>query len=73
MLHPRPCASRLYLPTGGQFYPVYSVRSARMFASGFLQPALTKRISAFHYTSAFSTCGWTCTLIAPFQNGMLDA
>ena len=62
VLKPRPCSSRLYLPTGGQFFPVYSVRSARIFASGFLQPALTERISAFHYTSALSTCDWTCSL-----------
>jgi len=40
VLQSRPCSSRLYLPTGGQFVPVYSVRSARIFASGFLQPAL---------------------------------
>ena len=40
MLQSRPCSSRLYLPTGGQSDTVYTVRSARIFASGFLQPAL---------------------------------
>ena len=68
-----PLFPRLYLPTGGQFNPVYSVRSARMFASGILQPALTGRISAFRYTSALSTCDWTSPLIAPFPHDMLDA
>ncbi len=65
--------SRLYSPTGGQFYPVYTMRSAHIFALGFLQPALTVRISAPRYLSCYLSQGWTCSLIAPFPHDMLDA
>ena len=64
---------RLYSPTGGQFYPVYTVRSAHIFAFRFLQPALTGRISASRYLSCYLSQGWTCSLSFPKPNGMLDA
>ena len=73
MLHSRPCSLAYTCRRAVSTHPVYSVRSARMFASGFLQPALTERISAFRYTSALSTCDWTCALIVPFPHDMLDA
>ena len=68
--HIRP---RLYSPTGGQFSPVCTVRSAHIFALSFLQPALTKRISASRYLSCYLSQGWTCSLIAPEFLDTLDA
>jgi len=38
-----PLFSRLYLPTGGQSGPVYSMRSARIFAQGFLKAAFRSK------------------------------
>ena len=66
-IHPR-----LYSPTGGQFLPVYTVRSAHIFALGFLQPALTVRLSAPRYLSCYRSQGWTFSLIFPILSAMLD-
>ena len=46
VLHSRPCSFAYTYRRAVSSTPVYSVRSARVFASGFLQPALTRRISA---------------------------
>ena len=67
-IHPR-----LYSPTGGQFFPVYTVRSAHIFALSFLQPALTERISASRYLSCYLSQGWTCSLIRTTFRRTLDA
>lgn len=66
VLQSRPCSSACTCRRVVSSYPVYSVRSARVFASGLLQPAIAGRISAFSYTSALSTCDWTCSLNGPF-------
>ena len=60
--HIRP---RLYSPTGGQFSPVCTVRSAHVFALSFLQPALAERISASRYLSCYLSQGWTNSRVCP--------
>ena len=64
MLHPRPCVSRLE----SDF-----CTSARVFAFRPPQGSLTSLTFAFGYTSALSTCGWTCSLIRTNSFDMLDA
>ena len=63
LLTPHP--STPILTDGVSITPVYTVRSAHIFVLGFLQPALTGRISAFHYPSCYLSRGWTCFLVAP--------
>jgi hypothetical protein len=51
LLTPHP--STPILTDGLSIRPVYTVRSAHIFASSFLQPVLTERISAFRYLSCY--------------------
>jgi len=68
VLQSRPCSSRLYLPTGGQSDSVYSVRSARIFAYGFLQPAFGESLPSAtlrHYlpVTGLALCVYLASLI----------
>lgn len=71
LLTPHP--STPILTDGLSVCPVYTVRSAHIFALCFLQPAFTERISASRYPSCYLSRGWTCSLTLHKLRSMLDA
>ena len=66
LLTPHP--STPILTDGLSVIPVYTVRSAHIFASGFLQPVLAERISAFVLPFMLSVTG----LDLPLDRTALD-
>ena len=72
VLHSRPCSlAYTYRRAVSPFPSALCDRPACLLPASF-NPSLG-RISAFRYTSALFTCGWTNSLLAPFPYVMLDA
>ena len=72
MLQSRPCSLACTCRRAVSSFPsTLCDQPASLLPASFNPPF--GRISAFRYTSALSTCGWTCSLSFPNPHAMLDA